>query len=419
MAEATLSNTATEKIRASAIYRAFYYVLVLALLAFGTGFSKFHIAGPLYLHDLLLSVFVLLTLFRPVVVLPFSPVVLLVAISVVYLVVSFLTSDVRVDLIIRQYAIFGYMIFYYLLYIKGFWRHTDYALRFLTKIGLLCIALQIAFIAHRIYAGLTVFADYNYFSPITVLGIIVGSASILAFSNSLLKYFLFLGVLLVSATTGHSSAFLSVFAVGAFYFFFRTTNKSKAIIIILIIGAVLCLYLLVPQFQDANAGFRLIAWEHTLRTIIIDNYGVVGEGFGVPYFDSELIDRLYRELGSVGFFGPDKVDEPYLSSVHNSFLTIFFSVGLLPGLLILVPFYRMSVYLLNRRKRQTDSADFIYLSLIGLSVWVSFNQILEVPHSTALFWLVYFASLSIPADPKQDFVTGDDSLVDFRALKEE
>jgi hypothetical protein len=385
------------KIRLSQIYRSSYYLLILALVFLGSAFSKFNVVGPVYLHDLLLFASVLLVLFRPPVVLPFPTVLVVGLISIVYLIVSLFTSTAPLGIIIRQYAIFGYMICYYFLYIKGFGAsHHEYVVKFLIRIGILCLVLQTLFILYKLRMGLNIIADYNYYTPITVLGIIIASAYFISnIDGLLLKVVLFSFVIGLSVTTGHSSAFLSVFTVGAFYLFFRTTNKSKMVIIVLILIAIFSLYVFLPQFQDVNAGFRLIAWEYTLKNLIFENFGLIGEGFGVPYFDEELINKLYREVGSTGFFGPENVDEPYLSSVHNSYLTIFFAIGLLPGLLILFPFYKMYVYLINRKNIVSKDTDFLYLSLIGLSVWVSFNQILEVPHSTGLFWMVYFSCLSI------------------------
>jgi hypothetical protein len=389
---------ANMKIRVSAIYRFLYYLLILGLICFGTGFSKFHVIGPLYLHDLVLLIATIAVLISPPAKLPFLPVLIVSAISLLYLIVSLFTSTAPFTIIIRQYAIFGYMICYYLLYLKSF-RGSDHELevKFLIRTGILCLGIQAIFILYRFVNGLSILADYNYFTPITVLGIVVAATYFLVFIDNLFYKVCFFGLALVlSLSTGHSSAFLSVFTVGAFYLFFRSTHISKMIIIVLIVLAVFSLYIFLPQFQDVNAGWRLITWEYTISNMVNQNFGLIGEGFGVPYFDDYLINKLFVEVGGTGFFGPANVDEPYLSSVHNSYLTICFSIGLLPGLLILYPFYKMFFYLATRRYKGTREADFLFLSLIGLSVWVSFNQILEVPHSTGLFWLVYFASLSVP-----------------------
>ena len=392
------------KLKFSIFYRNIYYVLIIGLIVFGVSFSKFQVIGPLHLHDFFLLSGTLLIFLGSFRILSFPGIVILGCISIVYLIISLFISHAPFEIIIRQYALFGYMTCFYLLFINAS-DLSDYNVHipFLIRVSLFCVGIQTVFIIYRVVMRLSVTEDYNYYSPATVLGIIIGAAYAIVFSRQFLwKGFLFFLILILSTTTGHSSAFLSVFTVGAFYLFFRTTNKSKMIIIVLIIIAVFTLYIFLPQFQDVNAGWRLITWSHTIQTIVVENYGVLGEGFGVPYFDAELIQRLYNEVGSTSFFGPERIYEPYLSSVHNSFLTIFFSIGLLPGLLILYPFYKMIKYLANRRKRRSDGADFLFLSLIGISVWISFNQILEIPHSTALFWLVYFSCMLVPVKDEEN-----------------
>jgi hypothetical protein len=186
------------------------------------------------------------------------------------------------------------------------------------------------------------------------------------------------------------------------YFLFGVSKKSKLLVATGCMVGLLLLYLLLPQFQDNNASFRLIAWSSALKRIFVENFGIIGEGFGIPYFDRPLILELYDSLGSVGFFGVDRVNEGYLSSVHNSFLTIFLSVGFVPGILIFLPFKRLFIYIKNAAAIRTPDDDFIFLSLIGISVWCSFNEILELPHSAGLFWFVYFSSLSMTVQPKME-----------------
>ena len=103
----------------------------------------------------------------------------------------------------------------------------------------------------------------------------------------------------------------------------------------------------------------------------------------------ELVDQLVEQLDSREYV--DRIDEIYLSPSHNSFLTIAFHIGFLPSLLLLVPLKKAFSYFVNRDKHQPDSAkDFLILSFIGVAVWASFNVVLELPHSSAFFWLIYF-----------------------------
>ncbi|MFZ6014103.1 MAG: hypothetical protein ACOYXT_27425 [Bacteroidota bacterium] len=385
------------KLNVPRVYHNLYCLLVLGLIVFGQNFSKFQVVGPLYLHDLLLVLCVLPIALHPPRKLPFIPVLIVVLTSVIYLIFSLVISSASLELTIRQYALFAYLFCYYLMFIQSNpLGEEDKFVPFLIKLGVACVLIQVVFIAYRVYRGLSVIEDYNYFSPATVLGLIIGAAYVLVYvRHFVVRYATFLFVLLLSTTTGHSSAFLAVFVAGVFYFFFRTSNRSRIFILAAILLSVFLLYVLLPQFQDYNAGFRLIAWQYTLRNAIVENYGLIGEGFGVPYFDETLVYKLFNEVGSEVFFGATRAYEPYLSSVHNSFLTIIFAIGLLPGLLIFYPFVKMGKYLIHRKENASKQADFLFLSLIGLSVWVSFNQILEVPHSTALFWMVYFSCLVV------------------------
>lgn len=368
---------------------------MIALVAAGTSFSKFHIAGPIYLHDFVLMLLIISIALNPPRILPFSPLLALLLISIIYLAISLYLMRASIDLIIRQYAIFGYFGCYYLLFAKTLGTPIRSYKNFIFLVGLVSVLIQFVYVVYLIINGISVLDEYHYYSPATVLGIIIFGASVLAFVESIvLKLALFSFTLILSTSTGHSSAALSLVVVMGVYLLFGVTRKSKLIIALVGIIGLFMLYLLLPQFQDNNASFRLIAWNHTIKRIIFENMGLIGEGFGIPYFDRTLILETYDKLGSVGFFGIERIDEGYLSSVHNSFLTIFLSVGLIPGLLILLPFKNLFTYMNSASNLRTPDGDFFFLSLVGLSVWVSFNEILELPHSAGLFWLVYFCSLS-------------------------
>jgi len=384
------------------ITRNFYlysnFLLVIALITMGTSFSKFHVIGPIYLHDFVLMLLAISAIANLPRRLPFIPIVILLLISLFYLVISLVLMRTLPELVIRQYAIFGYLGCSYLIFSKTLGTPFHSYKNFIFRVGVLSVLIQILYIVYLVSNGVSVLDEYHYYSPATVLGIIIFGASIFAFVKSaVLKFTLFAFTLLLSATTGHSSAALSLIFVLGVYLLFKVTNKSKLIIAGGGLFVLLALYLLLPQFRDNNAGFRLITWSYTIKRIFLENFGLIGEGFGIPYFDTTLISELYYKVGSEGFYAPGREYEGYVSSVHNSFLTIFLSVGFLPGLLIFLPFKRLLSYMNTTSELKTPDADFIFLSLVGISVWISFNEILELPHAACLFWLVYFCSLSIPS----------------------
>lgn len=388
-------------------YVRIYQAIILALVVVGINFSKFPVIGPLYLHDLVLVLTVFSVLFSLPRKWPFPTILVLILLSIVYFIISLLSAEAPVVIIIRQYAIFGYLTLYYILFVKGATYQTERGhSNFLILTGLLSCAIQVIFVTIKMVKGVSVLDDYNYYSPAIILGIIIAGTAVLVYPNSVLvKLVAFAALGVLSTTTGHSSAALSLMLVGGAYVLFQIDGKSKQLVITAGVLGLLALYVLLPQFHDNNAGFRLIAWSHTVKRIVVDQFGLWGEGFGILYFDRELVLELYDKVGSTGFFGIEHIEEGYLSSVHNSFLTIFLSVGLLPGLLILFPFVRLVLYLRVRRTHGKRYADFVFLSLIGLSTWVAFNEILELPHSAALYWLVYFCAMAVRWEKTEAEVT--------------
>ncbi len=378
-------------------YSRLYYLLIVGLIIGGTYFTKFQVLGTLYLHDSVLILGVLSIVVNPPRFLRFPTVIALGLISIFYLILSIIFAQSPLNLIIRQYAIFGYLLCYYFIFLKAKpINSADTHNNFLVFVAALSCVIQAIYVIYLLAIGASVFDDYNYYSPAIVLGLILASAAIIVFIQSFFFKMILLGfVSILSATSGHSSAVFSIFIVAGSYFLFNMSSKSKIILIVLGLLSVLSAYLFLPQFSDDNASFRLITWSYTLNRILLNNLGVWGEGFGIPYFDKTLIFDLYNSVGMVGFFGIERIHEGYLSSVHNSFLTIFLSIGLLPGMLIFYPLVRLVMYLRVRHESGATNVDFIFLSLIGLIVWSSFNEILELPHSSGLFWMVYFCSLSV------------------------
>jgi hypothetical protein len=234
--------------------------------------------------------------------------------------------------------------------------------------------------------------DYNYFSPLAVFGIITYSAMVLAYEENLWwKYIRYILVLFLSTTLGHSSAFLSVFVVLLIYFFTRITPLQRIMALGIVVGAIVVLKAL-PEFRDVNASWRLYYWQHIMNNVVRQHYMVLGNGFGKPYMTYDYAVYLNEVLHS-----PNMMDEfypmaRYLVPPHNSILTIFFHVGLLPGLLVFVPLREYGRQLLLRVRSSEPYDNFLLYALAGCFTWICFNVILELPHSATYFWLVFFTA---------------------------
>lgn len=368
--------------------------LILLTLLLGTYFTKFQVAGPLYLHDAILVLIVMATLLRPRTVYPFPPLVLLLVISGVYLFLSIGLRSTPLPVTLRQYAIFGYCFLFYLLFVKTNSPHSQQAhIRFLKFCGGLSFTIQLGYVLVLLYDGQSIFSDYNYYSPAIAVGLCVAAAAWLARpEDNITRGLGFLVTLLLSATTGHASAFLAVLSVGFCYIFLSVTLKSKILIAAGIVAGIVSLWVLLPQFQDANANWRLIVWNHMLDSAVTERYALFGKGFGTPFFDNNLIQDLYNKLGSTSFFNLENADEPYFSTAHNFFFTLIFTIGLAPAFLILFPFSRGLRYFLRPGASAELEKAFLFSALAGATVWASFNVVLELPHSAGFYWLIYFTA---------------------------
>jgi hypothetical protein len=373
----------------------------LTLLFFGRIFTKFQVAGPLYLHDAVLLALVIVAINRGKVTLRFKSILLLLCIAVAYLILSLLLFHLHGQMItmaFRQFNLFVYMGCTWILFNTCVKSGNDlYKPLYLIKlISELSVWLQVALILYGFLfiRGFSLFGegDYNYFSPLAVFGIITYSAMALAYEkNFWWKYARFFLVLFLATTLGHSSAFLAVFMVLLIYFFTRITPLQRFVALGIVAGAVLLLKAL-PEFRDVNASWRLFYWQHIMHNVVSQHYLVLGNGFGKPYMTYDYAVYLNEVLHS-----PNMMDEfypmaRYLVPPHNSILTIFFHVGLLPGLLFFVPLRGYSRQLLLRTRSSLPADNFLLYALAGCFVWICFNVILELPHSATFFWLVFFAA---------------------------
>jgi hypothetical protein len=373
----------------------------LALLFFGKAFTKFSVIGPLYLHDAVLLLITMLALNRGRLVARFNSIWLLLAIAVLYLLVSVLFFHLPGPILLiafRQFNLFLYLGCTFVVFNCLVRNKADLSkpLALIRLVSILSVWLQLLLIAYGYFfvPGFALFGegDYNYFSPLTVFGIITYSAMIPAYEkNVYLRWIKLLFALLLSTTIGHSSAFLAVFIVILVSFLTRIKPLHRFIAVGICLAAVLALELL-PSFHDANASWRLLYWRHVLNNIVFQHYLILGNGFGRPYMTHEYALYLNDALHS-----PIMIDElypmaRYLAPPHNSLLTIMFHVGLLPALLLFIPLGKFFGRILLRPRSADPSVNFLVYALAGCFAWVMFNVILELPHSATFFWLVYMTT---------------------------
>ncbi len=374
------------------------------LLFFGREFSKFHVVGPIYLHDLLLGIITLLSINnRKSIVLRFPSIILLSSIAFIYLLHSLIVYKPIGQLLLltfRQFNLFLYLICSYFIFNLLVKNYHDFerALKLIKQIALGSILLQIVFLIYGLIflPGFSLFSsgayEYNYFSPLVIMGIIVYGALILAYEKkSLLKLLMFCGVLLLSLTLGHASAFFSVFILLLVYLFIKITPLQRLIAVGIMLAIILAL-LLLPQFKDVNASWRLLYWEHILDREIFHKYFLFGYGFGQPYMTYEFAKYLSSRLNSQIMLDEYYPLARYLTPPHNSLFSIAFHIGMLPMLLLFVPISHLFSKLFLKPISNDSNENFLIFALSGCLIWISFNVVLELPHTATFFWLIYFVT---------------------------
>jgi hypothetical protein len=366
----------------------------LFLLFFGSDYSKLPLTNMLYVQDTCFGLIALSSfLFMPS--LRLKSIEALIVISLFYLVFSLIryNPEVPLTLYFRQYMIFGYMAGSYFIVkaIFNFKNGSVLLYQSIVFIALLSVAVQICYSLYYYFSYNELpFFDRNYFSPITILGVIVTGAFILNQYNGVKRQLLYVLILIISFTIGHDSAYLAIIIMYAAFYFFRAPKNLKIGISVLLILGIIVLFIQVPTFTDINASWRLIYWRDTFMSMINTGSIFYGNGFGVPYLNEDtavILNDLFKDLGSwTVFSSPEKM---FLVPSHNSFITIIFHLGIVSILLLLYPlrcfFFHKNI------KNYTQLEYFLFIAFLGLSLWVSFNVILELPHSSSYYWLVFFA----------------------------
>lgn len=382
--------------------------LIFSLLIFGTYFSKFNLVGPIYLYD-----FVLIT---PLIFIIWNikintsndyGIVLVIIISILYLFYSLLNLSVGIDILLRQFMLFGYLLaaYVYVNFLRRIENFSSRIIQFLKYFGNASAIIQCIYLLYIIlFVTRNIFEEgaYYYYSSITVFGLLIFAVNKLIYSNFFLPYSIFSFFLL--STTGHSSAFLAFFIVFVLYFLGKMNKLNKITIFIVFFVIAALIVLKTSFFTDANAQWRLVYWGLTLKGIFIDRFGIFGMGFGVPYSDEEVAYILQVVNGFTAQQSDDL--EKYLSPMHNSFITIAFHIGFLVSLFVIFPLIKIIIRLISGRCKANLNFLFLSLTLIAFSVWSATNVILELPHSSLLYWLLFLTFIYLyPEFSKVSFQT--------------
>ena len=373
-----------------------FYLDLLALTVFGKTFSKLQIFSlglntdhGLFAHDMLLLIIATLCLvqFRWRKNRLFF-VEFVIVISLIYLVYSFIIVEANnYFYVIRQYSIFGYMAIVYIItkhfFEEGVLKNTPKIILFL---GFCSILIQTIYSINIFLLDSLDFNQRNAYSPMIKMGIIFFSVYVVTSSkiNTIYKAPLFVFCFLISLTIGHDSVYLSLVLSASIYIFIISSKKLKFIISFVLIVLFFTTIHYILSFTDVNANWRLIFWEDMAKRIA-DNYFFIGEGFGVNLVSEETLKVLNNLMSYHGYNVSLVGEERFTNGPHNSFLTIAFHNGLISLLTLFLPLFYYAFKLWPLKKNL-----FMMLVFLGISVLSFFNVILELPHTSSVYWLVFF-----------------------------
>ena len=360
-------------------------LMLLATVVLGEHYTKYRIGNYLYLYDSTFVILILLVFILNKTNNIYKTTAVILVIHAFYILTS-LYYGRDLYLILRQAALITYFLLSSFLYINIIKNgNIKVHIKILVYISIIGAIMQFIYLFGIIIgSGISVlFEDnvYHYYTPAVIIALIVCITYMIVYKrknifNTILIILLFLSIV----STGHSSAVLAAFFIIALYYLHNLKIKSYLTIIIILMILVSAI-ILDPQFRDMNALWRLQYWKYALETIVFKKYVVFGQGYGVSYISG---DYLYN-LGLDKYINY-KYSEAYLASFHNSFLSIWYHLGVIPMILILIPIIKKSSKYLNKN----DDYYFIYYSLIGTTMWCFFNVILELPHSNLYYWYIYF-----------------------------
>jgi O-antigen ligase len=121
--------------------------------------------------------------------------------------------------------------------------------------------------------------------------------------------------------------------------------------------------------NDANAQFRLLAWEEAVDRFRAEP--ILGEGFGVPF----IFERSGFDVRP-----------------HNTYLTVLYKMGILGAgpLLLLVGGFQLHGWRMLRRHRDAPESVWLYIILLAhltTGMFGALNLMLESPFLSSMFWM--------------------------------
>ena len=347
-----------------------FFIYMLLCVAFKESFYRIGIGGVTISEMVVILTILYGLFFRPYVFLDFlfkDKAILFFILALVYLVYSFLHDERQAYYILRQSAPVMYFLF---LPVAGFvlcnylYQIQNYTRYVIT----LSILLSAALLSSTIIKG-------GNIDGAIILAMLLFLISSITTVESYLTKICLISITLLSAVmanhAGHTLAML-------LFFFAVFLNEIRKYIVPFLLLAAVALLLSLPiilnisEIADANALWRYYYWTDVTSYLFDKGFWLVGDGYGIEYINREFehFFVLVSQIGTLEGYQYRILTTP----THNSFLNIFYHLGL-PGLIFI------SAFLFKLSVRVYSYGQFVDLGLlIAVSAIMFTHNAIELPY---------------------------------------
>ncbi len=218
---------------------------------------------------------------------------------------------------------------------------------------------------------------------------------LLSINNHLIGLIVFSFILLIHGGV-NTSSFQVLLMQGILFVFFITRKKLQLKhIITLIIIMIFTGYFIQDEIIssvaafDANTGWRLKVWVSGIKSTINDTF-FIGHGFGTTYFpsssgrNSDEFIRFNLIQGTLREYLLPNVVHDFVRGQHNSFVNIFYRMGIF-GLLLFLAYFKS----IERKIRNFNAPHQLNYVLLLSMIIIGVNVGLESPgYATQFVFLI-------------------------------
>lgn len=288
-------------------------------------------------------------------------------------------------------------------------RHFMVVVELLLPVGLGYLMYKSDFVyrfSNRILLLFSVFIfslRYMGYNPLPYTGVLVAAFSLYLFQTKRIWFM----PLLILALPSHSAYIMAAAAVCIVTLFrnwliklFRWETNIKMVVFFIFLAIIFTLF--APELydiisKDENSLWRLMVWSNELNSLYQTNG--LGVGFGTAYVTPQIYFEVANANMYIDFDNGSIYERLFLVANHNSFLNMFYRMGIIGGTLFLLIFIYMIKWTLGLYVKASESMkSYIWWAFCGFVYQIFiilFNPGLEMMQFAMNFCLVIGIQLAV------------------------